>query len=358
MTSPVAPTAPTAAPTAPDPTDRSTFNARAYAWTTWVKDHNVSEMSALASNAYTNAQSANESATSASSNATLASGYEAASLGHASNASASASAAATSASNAAASATVASTGLGTLTGQLNFATPVTIASATTTDIGAATSNDVTISGTTTITGLGTKAAGAWRKVTFSGALTLTHNATSLILPGAANITTVAGDTAEFVSLGSGNWRCTDYTPATVTGTGAQVRKVSPSLTTPTVDALTATTSVLVTGTGGAGYGTGAGGTVTQATSRATSVTLNKPTGSITMFTAAGSPTWSQFGVNCSAVAATDTVVVALKSGYSNYYSLQVIGVSAGAFSIAFAAVSGTASDTPVISFTVIKGVTA
>jgi hypothetical protein len=91
-----------------------------------------------------------------------------------------------------------------------------IASASTTDIGAATGESVTITGTTTITGLGTKAAGCLRFVTFSGALTLTYNATSLILPTAANITTAAGDTAIFVSLGSGNWKCLSYTRASGT----------------------------------------------------------------------------------------------------------------------------------------------
>jgi hypothetical protein len=45
---------------------------------------------------------------------------------------------------------------------------------------------------------------------FSGVLTLTHNGTSLILPGAGNITTAAGDVAVMLSLGSGNWRCIDY----------------------------------------------------------------------------------------------------------------------------------------------------
>ena len=101
----------------------------------------------------------------------------------------------------------------TLTGALNWAPTQTIASATTTDIGAATSNSVIVSGTTTITGFGTVAAGAERVVQFSGALTLTHNATSLILPGGASITTAAGDVAYFVSLGSGNWRCTGYQKA-------------------------------------------------------------------------------------------------------------------------------------------------
>lgn len=86
----------------------------------------------------------------------------------------------------------------------------TIASAATTDIGAQPEAYLTVSGTTTITAFGTVRAGTVRYLRFSGALTLTHNATSLILPGAANITTAAGDTAIVVSEGSGNWRCVSY----------------------------------------------------------------------------------------------------------------------------------------------------
>lgn len=69
-----------------------------------------------------------------------------------------------------------------------------------------------ITGTTTITDIDftTDKAGrrAWLK--FAGALTLTHNATTLILPTGANITTAAGDTAEFVSEGSDVVRCVSY----------------------------------------------------------------------------------------------------------------------------------------------------
>jgi hypothetical protein len=86
---------------------------------------------------------------------------------------------------------------------------ITVASATTTDIGAVHGAKIVVSGTTTITGFGTS-ANKRRFVRFSGALTLTHNASSLILPGAANITTVAGDTAIFLSDSSGNWRCHLY----------------------------------------------------------------------------------------------------------------------------------------------------
>jgi hypothetical protein len=99
---------------------------------------------------------------------------------------------------------------GSLTGTVNDAKGTDIASAGTTDIAAATGNYVVVTGTTTITALGTAQAGAERIVRFSGALILTHNATSLILPTGANITTAAGDVAVFVSEGSGNWRCTGY----------------------------------------------------------------------------------------------------------------------------------------------------
>ena len=67
-----------------------------------------------------------------------------------------------------------------------------VASATTTSVGAGNSLMLEITGTTTITGFGTTYNGP-RFLRFSGALVLTHSA-SLNLPGAANITTVAGDT--------------------------------------------------------------------------------------------------------------------------------------------------------------------
>lgn len=95
--------------------------------------------------------------------------------------------------------------------RLDEAQGANIASGSTTDLSTATGNYITITGTTTITSFGTAQAGAERTLHFSGILTLTHNATSLILPGAANITTVAGDVAVFRSLGSGNWRCVSYT---------------------------------------------------------------------------------------------------------------------------------------------------
>lgn len=93
----------------------------------------------------------------------------------------------------------------------------TVASATTTDLCSSVQGYLTISGTTTITGFGsTCLTGAMKVLTFSGILTLTYNATSLIIPGAANVTTGAGDQATVVSLGSGNWQVIHYTPASGT----------------------------------------------------------------------------------------------------------------------------------------------
>jgi hypothetical protein len=114
----------------------------------------------------------------------------------------------------------------------------TIASATTTDLSTVNDGDITVTGTTTITGLGTLTAGIKKVLTFSGVLTLTHNATSLILPGAANITTAAGDVAIMRSLGSGNWKCIAFQPAAgnaKVGANADITSMT-ALTAPTVAA--------------------------------------------------------------------------------------------------------------------------
>lgn len=78
---------------------------------------------------------------------------------------------------------------------INRAKGADIASAATTNIWATDGNSVHVTGTTTITSFGTAPqAGAERWVTFDGALVLTHG-TNLNLPGAASITTAAGDVA-------------------------------------------------------------------------------------------------------------------------------------------------------------------
>ena len=55
---------------------------------------------------------------------------------------------------------------------------------------------------------------------FDGALTMTHHATNLDLPGEADITTAAGDVAEFFSTGANTVQCVNYTRADGMAVGA------------------------------------------------------------------------------------------------------------------------------------------
>ena len=88
-----------------------------------------------------------------------------------------------------------------------------IVSAATTTVGTAgLGNSIHITGTTTITSFGTATtAGTTRTLIFDGALTLTHNATSLICPGGVNITTIAGTIIEVLAETTANWRITSVT---------------------------------------------------------------------------------------------------------------------------------------------------
>lgn len=67
-----------------------------------------------------------------------------------------------------------------------------------------------VTGTTTITSFDSVGVGTVQKLHFDAALILTHNATDLVLPGGANITTAAGDEFTFVEYAAGDWRCTGY----------------------------------------------------------------------------------------------------------------------------------------------------
>ena len=87
------------------------------------------------------------------------------------------------------------------------ANEVSIASAATCDLGAAGSLFVQITGNTTIASFGT-GANKLRFVRFAQALTLTHNATSLL--GGASRSTAANDVGIYASDASGNWRERSY----------------------------------------------------------------------------------------------------------------------------------------------------
>lgn len=118
----------------------------------------------------------------------------------------------------------------------------------------------------------------------------------------------------------------------------------------------ASTAILSLGT--LGFGTGAGGTTVQATSKSTSVTLNKNSGRITMAAdalAAGATV--DFAVNNSTVSSTDTVIVS-PSGFTSY-RVDVFTVAGGSFGVAVTNRSGASkSEALNINFDVIKGATS
>lgn len=102
----------------------------------------------------------------------------------------------------------------------------TLTAAATVNLSLATGNFVHVSGTTTITSFGTVSAGARFIVCFDDAVVVTYNATTLIIPGAANITTTAGDCMMLISEGAGSWRVIGYFPASGGGGGGTVTSVT------------------------------------------------------------------------------------------------------------------------------------
>lgn len=117
-------------------------------------------------------------------------------------------------------------------------------------------------------------------------------------------------------------------------------------------------NVLVTNVAGLGYGTGSGGTVTQATSKTTGVTLNKPTGQITTNNAALAAGASvQFIMTNSLVAAGDLVIA--HCGNNANYAVQVLTTLSTQVYIRYTNITGgSLSEAFIINFAVIKGATS
>jgi hypothetical protein len=185
---------------------------------------------------------------------------------------------------------------------------------------------------------------------------------------AGNVTTNANLTGAVTSVGNatslGSFTSANLAAALTdeTGTGAAVFANTPTLVMPNIGAATGTSlavtgAVTSSGTAGVGYATGAGGTVTQGSSRTTGVTINKTSGEITLFSAAGTTAATTFTVTNSTVAATDVIVLSQKSG-TDLYDLMVTAVGAGSFNITFRTTGGTTTEQPVFNFAVIKGVAA
>jgi len=183
-----------------------------------------------------------------------------------------------------------------------------------------------------------------------------------------------------------------------TGTGLLVFATSPTLTTPTINSPTITTPALgtvasgnisactstsmvmvtpvlgaatgtslsttgnqvISSTGKHGYATGSGGTVTQITSKATGVLLNKSTGQITLDGAAlAASTTVSFTLTNSVIEAGDILIMNhISGGTAGSYLLNAQS-AAGSASINVRNISlGSLSEAIVIAFAVIKAVTA
>jgi hypothetical protein len=123
--------------------------------------------------------------------------------------------------------------------------------------------------------------------------------------------------------------------------------------------LAASGGVIQTLPAGLGYGTGAGGTVTQATSKSTNVTLNKPCGQITMHNAALAVGESvSFQLTNSLVTINDAVTASLDATVNYDYILQAY-VNAG--TIQFRLLNNgsvSRSEAVRIHFAIIKGATS
>lgn len=109
---------------------------------------------------------------------------------------------------------------------------------------------------------------------------------------------------------------------------------------------------------GIGYGPGAGGTVTQATSKSTTVTLNKPCGVIIMNAAALAANAAvSFVLNNSLVSLYDSLVVDLVTGMSgySYYRVQSTCIAGGAVITLTNTTAGSLSEAVQIGFKLLKG---
>jgi hypothetical protein len=279
----------TTLPTAPNPSAPSTFNTLAYPFTVAIAAMGV-ELNTLSGQVNTVSGEVNTNATNAAASASTATSASTSATASATSATASASSATASATSAAASydsfddrylgaktsdptldndgnalitgalyfnsvagemraysgaawlaaylpaAGYAVLSANTFTGAQEWATGIAIASASTINLDTATGNRVHITGTTAITAV-TLTRGP-RTVIFDGILTLTHHATTNNLPGAANITTAAGDRAIYESDATTVY-CVSYIRAngavvgTVDGTNAIGFKNLPAVGTKT-----------------------------------------------------------------------------------------------------------------------------
>jgi hypothetical protein len=197
-------------------------------------------------------------------------------------------------------------------------------------------------------------------VTIPGTLSTSSIAISRAYPeltiNDTNATVTTGGKVRLAGNGGGGYNYQINTAA-----AGDFTSVITALTIAATGAVTIPGSLSITGTS-LGFGTGAGGTVTQATSKSTAVTLNKACGQITMNNAAlGAGVSVKFVCINSTVTNKDTVIVCgSAAGPDPYeYSFETYATYAGSFGVRVTNKSaGSLSDALVVQFNVIKGATS
>ena len=139
----------------------------------------------------------------------------------------------------------------------------------------------------------------------------------------------------------------------------------PVFTTPNIGistgtSLSTTGNQVVSGAGKQGYTTGSGGVVTQATNKATGVTLSKPTGQITLNNAAlAADSTVSFVLSNSVIEANDILVMNhISAGTAGSYLLNAQSAAGSATINVRNITTGSLSEAIVIAFAVIKAVIA
>jgi hypothetical protein len=186
------------------------------------------------------------------------------------------------------------------------------------------------------------------------AINITNVAHTVTLPaevtvGTTGIQGLAGSVITFAATGTYTFEFVSYD----SGTTITIQDLSRPLNRYT-NGVTSNSA-----TAGIGYATGAGGTVTQLTSKATGVTLNRVSGQITMNNASlAAAAEVSFTFTNSTIAATDVVVTAISSGATaGAYNTHVDAISAGSCRISITNFSASPlAEAIVLNFVVIKGV--
>lgn len=170
--------------------------------------------------------------------------------------------------------------------------------------------------------------------------------------GALSLTTLTGLARDLLD---------DTTQSGMQSTLGLVKQTSATDTTQGALVIQGGTNLATLDTVAIGYGTGSGGTVTQATSKSTGVTLNKPSGQITTAAdALAANTAVSFTLTNDKIAANDIPRIVIKSGATaGAYVVQVDAVAAGSCSISIRNMTaGSLSETLVLQFNIEKGATA